>query len=474
MSIQVINTGSAANDGTGDSLRSAFGKANSNFDYLTGRMAGLPLQPPLAYGARIAGVGSSTMEANAGALSPTLMVTSARGFVTRARLLDPRFEFDSWYDSTRPGNRGGANKGVGGTTFVQQVAQIDAALAEGYDAIVIYTGPNELTTLTPEAAFSGIRDNVQRVLDGGAVPILCTPNARGTEGANALVSNSVDRRKKMSLDDKLRSFSAQASGVYFADLALAFADPASPMQEALSGCTLDGLHALPLGAGADSLIFLDTLRRVVRPMPDADFSGTNIFQNGSLSGNAGVPGPATTISGAIPSFVRVGCSAAGSASSASASTIVDPAGKGGVRVLITATDVSPVTWWTIFTDTPSTPNSGIVASTYAGQWVQAEAVAWLYTGGELLRGWSLQVESRTSSAGAATSAVSSNYVSDLTTPIGDARLNGRPYYFKTPPFQLPAGTTHLAIKHICSHVGAGSILYEVSRPALYVVPDPRV
>lgn len=445
-----------------------------DYEYVNGRLTGLPLQPPLAYGARIAGVGSSSMQANSGALSSTLMVTSASGFVTRARLLDPRFEFDSWYDATKPNNVGGANKGVGGTTYAAQVTQIEAALSEDYAAIVLYTGPNELVSLTPQVAFAGIRDNVQRVLDGGAIPILCTPNARGTSGANALAANSVDRRKKMSLDDKLRDFAAQTSGVYLADLATAFADPTSAMQEALADTTLDGLHALPLGVTADSLVFLDAIRRVVQPRPDADFSGTNLYQNGNLTGTGGNNGVATTLSGTLPSYVRVGCSGGTPSSSAVASTITDPSGKAGVRVLITAADETPVTWWTLFSDTSGSGNSSIAASAYDGQWVRAEALVWLYTGGELLRGWSPQVESRTSSTGAATSAVSSNYVADLTTPIGDVRLNGHPYYFRTPPFQIPSGTTHLNFKHICSHVGTGSILYEVSRPTLYVVDDPRV
>jgi len=41
MTIQTINLGSYANDGTGDDLRTAFTKANNNFTFLSGQIAGI-------------------------------------------------------------------------------------------------------------------------------------------------------------------------------------------------------------------------------------------------------------------------------------------------------------------------------------------------------------------------------------------------------------------------------------------------
>ena len=41
MSIQTINLGSYANDGTGDDLRTAFTKSNNNFTFLSGQIAGI-------------------------------------------------------------------------------------------------------------------------------------------------------------------------------------------------------------------------------------------------------------------------------------------------------------------------------------------------------------------------------------------------------------------------------------------------
>ena len=40
MTLQLINTGTSANAGNGDSIRTAFAKVNNNFDYLNGWILG--------------------------------------------------------------------------------------------------------------------------------------------------------------------------------------------------------------------------------------------------------------------------------------------------------------------------------------------------------------------------------------------------------------------------------------------------
>lgn len=105
MAQQLINIGTAANDGTGDSLRAAGGKINSNFTELYGRTA---YTLPIATNATLGGVKvGDTLQINAstGVLSLNASLDNLTDVTITAPVLNNqviKFDGNKWINSTIP------------------------------------------------------------------------------------------------------------------------------------------------------------------------------------------------------------------------------------------------------------------------------------------------------------------------------------------------------------------------------------
>lgn len=139
-----------------DVLQSAgagLGAAAMPFAAARGAIQGAPLS--LAAGARVAAVGDSLVGYNNYGGSPVKgggVSSYAYGFVEWARALDPRFDFDSWFDPADPTGRNiaGANQGVFGDHLVSGSAgilgRLPAVLARKPDLLILEGGTNTINS----------------------------------------------------------------------------------------------------------------------------------------------------------------------------------------------------------------------------------------------------------------------------------------------------------------------------------------
>lgn len=125
MTQQTINIGSAANDGTGDPLRTAFVKSNDNFTELYARPAGAPSTTLPLIDATPAVIGTSTNYARADHVHPT--------DATRAPLASPALTGNPTAPTP---TAGGNDTSIATTAFVQTVKSgLVGTASSGFDTL---------------------------------------------------------------------------------------------------------------------------------------------------------------------------------------------------------------------------------------------------------------------------------------------------------------------------------------------------
>ncbi|MFC0305283.1 SGNH/GDSL hydrolase family protein [Rhizorhabdus histidinilytica] len=271
MAKQTINIGAAANDGTGDNLRAAFGKTNSNFDELYAADAAL--------GAQIGQINKPIhlmVEGDSkGQLVAAYNSRSALFWALARNPLD--LIFDPAADNLAIGSStsDGASSTTGltsGARLATAAARIAAIAAMGHNPVVILKiGTNDLTVTNDNGANSIIA-NIRKAwasykAAGAAYLILMTIDPRASLTAGQAAQFIATNRA-------MRALAQSDRAVFICDTQLGLIDPTSVLYESLGKNTQapgavmydnPALHESAYGAWQMAKPLADVLAKICRP-----------------------------------------------------------------------------------------------------------------------------------------------------------------------------------------------------------------
>ncbi|QEH81200.1 hypothetical protein EIK56_25200 [Sphingomonas sp. C8-2] len=271
MAKQTINIGAAANDGTGDNLRAAFGKTNSNFDELYAADAAL--------GAQIGQINKPIhlmVEGDSkGQLVAAYNSRSALFWALARYPLD--LIFDPAADNLAIGSStsDGASSTTGLTSAARlatAAARITAIAAMGHNPVVILKiGTNDLTVTNDNGAASTIA-NIRKAWTaykaaGAAYLILMTIDPRASLTAGQAAQFIATNRA-------MRALAQSDRAVFICDTQLGLIDPTTSVYEPLGKNTQapgavmydnPALHESAYGAWQMAKPLADVLAKICRP-----------------------------------------------------------------------------------------------------------------------------------------------------------------------------------------------------------------
>ncbi len=435
--IQTVNTGSAANDGTGDALRTAFTKLNDNMKSIRSDITSAP---------HAVIVGDSLTAHQTELISPNGAVHGVRGYFSwlQVRL---GFPFNYTVGNTGAAATKGDNKGISGDTTTGVLARLQAdVLDRRPDIVFVWCGTNDINS---GASYATVTSNLntiyQRILDQGAtviaVPVTPRNAAAGTDWAGAS-----QRRTHLAVNHWINRKAQETQGMLLIDPCTIWTDPTSANGDARSGFSTDGVHCSPTGGYWMGEAAVATLGGLIRPIQqvavsqydqyDATYNPSgNLLSNGLLTGTGGTVG--TGASGTVATGWQLSRSSGSHVTATGSKTTRSDGLPGDVQqIVLTVNGSGSGTGIVNFATSPSSVTTGLAA----GAWVEG----------------SCEIEVSASSGGG--SPVEAVYLDMQDVTSGGSRvrcfqsLNGYKYpnvawkgVFKTPPLQL-VGTDGLRIR----------------------------
>jgi lysophospholipase L1-like esterase len=431
-------------------------------------------------GARLAVLGSSTVARN-NSVSGTPPVFSAGGaaggLMVSLRARDPRMDFSTVYDTTDARNFRGSNYGFNGTAIPAQAEYVDEIIAKGYKAVVLANmGQNDVATATPiSTVLANLRGVAQQFLGAGLVVFLNTINPRAiaansASGTSDLLAGDAYWRRRVEFNEGVAAL-AQELSCELIDTRPTLEDASSPIRQAKTGVSADGLHLTGLGAWLWAEAAAPVFARVIAPGSHHVLSASaagNLYANPGLTGTSGFHSFNST--GDVPTNMRLGRLTSGAGTLSGVSAIVtDPEEGNAVRSTMTLSSANPasdVFRW-MFSNNSGAGDQANTVSGMAGKWARGFARVYVESGIANIVSIRLVSDARTSHAN------TGNLVTTVEA-VNGADKNGTALWLVTEPFLCPTGTTHISLKAEIVFTGTGTVIVEVSRPAIREVPAPVV
>ncbi|KQT61785.1 hypothetical protein ASG54_23195 [Aureimonas sp. Leaf460] len=442
---------------------------------------------PLAAGARLAAVGDSLIGYNnyggVAIGSDKAAPSFAYGYVEQALAIDPRCDFDSWYDPADPNGRNlsGANHGIFGDhmDWTQPgfgggiLGRLPAVIARGPSLLLLGGGSNSINsgdlrgTATPASADYVIDrlDAALRLARSAGIPVvLATLCPRGDWPAN-------DGRHRTLADVNIwiRAQASRAGIVGLCD-PYALLAPNGILNPALY--MADKTHLNPRGAflvGWDHL--LPILREAVSPRanPDPDAAIANLLPDSQakLQGTNGIRLGSPIPSGSLAAGFSVQVIRNTGAIVCSKEIV---SGNTEAQVLdITPADTSVPAFGQVEVMVPLV----VLPSPTVGKWYRATLFVEIQ-GAEALSTARLSAALRTN--GNSTNHAIAYAMSAFSPELGSPIAADRSFWIRTKPLQAP-------VEVVCDRLsvalslyfakGAGVFRVKLTRLAIRDVPDPR-
>jgi lysophospholipase L1-like esterase len=286
--------------------------AASGASYAAASTASLP-KLPLPVGAKVIGLGDSTVRANHAAPAEGQISSYGIGQLVWARALDPRFIFDTWAVAHDPvGDRGfdGANQGLDGDHTVAVrggvpgvLSRIPYVLARNPAIVYLQVGTNDINSHESASSIERNLDRILRQLRAGNVwVLLSTIWPRSTAGVAPWPAGDPRWRTRKDVNEWINSQRGR-EGVRIVDANQSLTDMSAPSgeEEWRTGYSSDGVHPGPAAAYHAALAIDTVLAEMISSGSTfaTDPRLANLIPDGSLAGSAGVR--TSGISGAMAS-----------------------------------------------------------------------------------------------------------------------------------------------------------------------------
>lgn len=358
--IQSVNTGTVANDGTGDPLRTAFTKINSSLKTLRSDISTAP---------HAVLVGDSMTLQNTDLGSPKNAYHSPRGFFTwlQVRL---GFPFDFVVGNNGPATVIGDNRGVSGDTTTGILARLDNdVLARNPDIVFVWAGTNDITSGASYATITGNLASIyQKILDRGGIVAVLPIMPRNSSGTDW--GSTAQRRLHLAVNHWIENKARTTQGIVYIDPYPYFIDPTSANGEARSGFTVDGVHCSPTSAYYMGEAAIKVFSSLIRPMShvavsqydayDAtNFVHGNMLTNGLLTGTSGTVG--TGASGTAATGWQVFRNSGTSVTVAASKVSRSDGMPGDVQQMVISTTGTGGTGIIYMAPSPSTTTAGVAS-----------------------------------------------------------------------------------------------------------------
>lgn len=435
---QTIYVGASANDGTGDVLRTAFTKINSNFSAIKSDLTTAP-------GAVL--LGDSITANNTGAGSNKNCYHDPRGYFTwlQIRLGFP-FAYTVGNDGTP--NVVGQNAGVGGDTTTGMLARLETdVISKSPDIVFIHAGTNDITAGASFATITGNLTSIYAALLSRGILVAAIPIYPRGSGSNW--ASSTQRNLHHAVNSWIREKALTTQGMILIDGTPAMTDPASSTGDVRTDFTIDGLHPSPLGGFYVGEAAYRIFKEITRPAATLCYSPSDVYDatnnpsgnlltNGLLAGTAGTAG--TGASGSVADGWNV-FRTSGTISTAVCSKVNRTDGLPGSlqQMVLSSAGSGSGDGSVIFTTSPSSITSNIVINNWYEALMEIDVSA-TTSGNKMIKAIYLELWDTTATVGSRTRCLQ-NYPA---TYFPDAAWNG---ILKTPPLPL-AGTTGLRFRLI--------------------------
>ncbi len=366
--IQPVNTGTTANDGSGDPLRTAFTKVNDSLKSIRSDLSTAP---------HAVLVGDSLMQQNTAVGTDKNTYHGPRGFFTWLQI------FTGFPFSFEVGNAGsqaiiGDNTGIGGDTVANIVTRLAGdVLARNPDIVFMLAGTNDVTA---NDTYANIKANLETIytaiLEQGALAVAMPIMPRHPSGADW--ASSAQRRTHHAVNQWIRDFALSTQGMVLLDAYDRWVDPASANGDARTGFTVDGVHPSMIGAYQMGLTAQSVFAGLIRPAralcysPSDTYDATyhvhgNMLSNGLFTGTSGTAG--TAASGTFATGWQGFRNSGGDATVAGSKTTRTDGLPGDVQQLVVSVSGGGAGAGAIyFATTPTSTTTGVVA----GQWYEAQ------------------------------------------------------------------------------------------------------
>ncbi len=356
--IQTVNTGGAANDGTGDPLRSAFTKINASLQSLRSDLSTAP--HAVLLGDSITGQNTDTGTNKNAYHGP-------RGYMSWAQI---RMGFPFNYTVGNAGTNTiiGDNKGVSGDTTALMLARLQAdVLNRNPDIVFVLGGTNDINSGTSYASVTGNLNSIySQILARGAMvaAIPVTPRTSASDW-----SSSARRQVHHAVNQWIRDKALSTQGMILVDPYSVMIDPTTANGDARSGFTADGLHFAPIGAFYIGKLIADIFSPLMRPCKPVFCSQSdtydapnnpygNMVTNGLHTGTGGTAGTGAT--GSVATNWQAFRNSGTSATTITASKTTRSDGlPGDVQQLVVATGGGSGASVCYFTTSPSDVTTGV-------------------------------------------------------------------------------------------------------------------
>ncbi|MFO1242389.1 MAG: GDSL-type esterase/lipase family protein [Rickettsiales bacterium] len=433
---QSINTGGNANDGTGDPLRTAFNKINSNFSAIKSDLCTAP---------RVVLVGDSITAIHTALGSNKNTYHDPRGYFV---WLQVRLGFPFSFTVGNNGSQGliGQNAGIIGDTTTGILARLDSdVIAKNPDIVFVHAGTNDITGGASFATITGNLNAIYTTLLNQGILVTVMPLLPRSGAQNW--GTTAARQLHHAVSNWIREKALTTQGMILIDGSAAMTDPASSTGDARTNYTVDGLHPSPIGGFYIGDAAYKVFKTITRPAatvcysPSDTYDATNnpagnLLTNGQLAGTGGTVGTGATGQAADNwSLSRT----AGTAVTAAGSKVSRTDGlPGSLQQIVVSCNGSGSTDGTVtFTTTPSSITSNIATNNWYEALLEIDVSA-TTNSASMIEGIYLELWDTTATVGSRVRCLN-NYTGFK---FPDAAWSG---ILKTPPLQL-AGTTGLRYK----------------------------
>lgn len=445
---------------------------------------------PLASGARIAAIGDSytgfnnylgTVVSPSAASSWAINYTQAYGFIEWARALDPRFDFDSWYDTSDPTGRNisGADQGIFGAHLEWNnedptgiLTRLPAVLSRKPDILILQGGTNTINSGDiagsdrPGSAadvIAKLEKGLRLARNEGIWVILLTLYVRGDWPVGDLRYETL-----AVVNDWIRRQNGRDGviGILDANEALS---PGGTQDPAMFQA--DKVHLAPAGAliaGRDYLLPIVEGAISEGSVFAQDPTASNIYpvSAAALSGTSGIKG--AQISGDVADGVRISINRNASSIICAKSDL--GSGLAGQLLTITPANSSSSAYGEVDIALPQLATAAVVAPE---DWIY-HAFFMEQLSGPPLATARVQFQLRNGSTVLENVLAMNTSSTDFVTPLPLGGNAG--WWIKTNPMQLPSDTAFtnlLATVNIYFPKTAAPFRVRLSRPILRKVDDPR-
>lgn len=235
----------------------------------------------------------------------------SRGWLTWARVLDPRIRFEVWPDASRtdparPVGFWGANQGVSGDTCSEILARVPDVVALKPSLCIVDAGTNDVDTgLTAETIHARRVQICEQLVAAGITVVLLSILSLDTSTG----ATDTTRRKIFHVNELGREYATATKGVYWFDWNAYWVDPANGEGNPFPYMTNDGTHFSTRGAYIVAKELVKLLQSLFPPHAPRVISRYdrftsqnprgNIFRNSNMVGDREVNNQ-TTDPGIVP------------------------------------------------------------------------------------------------------------------------------------------------------------------------------